>query len=449
MATVRWTGNAQAIKQVQTITVSGTWALGDTATLTINEKDLTVTVGSDTSTSDIAEILGRAVNGTDDTPGLKNNESRNFNGQEIPEFTEVVASYSSNVLTLTSATAGVPFTVTRSENTAGSGALGAVTTVTAATGPNYLDNTDNWSTGSLPADGDTALFDQGSVSVLYGLTEWRTNTKKISLTKTTDYTGSIGAPAINALGYREYRTRRLQLYDGTGVVIVRLTKGVNTSTGSGSIYLDAASQTLSGLFVDPDAMTVSTTANTVEVVGGSWAGIYPASGSVVLGDTVDGTVTITTSLVVGRSGGTSTDCIVQLASTTLSDCEELVQRSGTCYYRSASTYSGGGTGLWHVKGGVGYIHAATRSLYLFDGTVYGVLGVPTTSYVYGGTLSMDQSLITGTGQKVFLHAGGSFVDPRDALADVQVYLVGCSPADVTWTPAPNKKYTLAAGATVS
>lgn len=115
MATVRWTGAAQDVRQVSTITVSGTWATGDTATLTINNKSLTVTVGSSTSTTNIADILARAVNAANATENLLGNESRNFGGRELPEFTEVVATSSGAVLTLSSATPGVPFTITRSE----------------------------------------------------------------------------------------------------------------------------------------------------------------------------------------------------------------------------------------------------------------------------------------------------------------------------------------------
>ena len=48
MATINWTGNATAIKQVATITIGGTWVQGDTVTVgnSTTGKAIVVTIGA-------------------------------------------------------------------------------------------------------------------------------------------------------------------------------------------------------------------------------------------------------------------------------------------------------------------------------------------------------------------------------------------------------------------
>jgi len=57
MATRRWLGRAEAVKQKSTVTVSGTWVTGETGTLTIGGADLVLTVGTTVTTADIATAI--------------------------------------------------------------------------------------------------------------------------------------------------------------------------------------------------------------------------------------------------------------------------------------------------------------------------------------------------------------------------------------------------------
>jgi hypothetical protein len=218
MATVRFIGAAQDIQQVTTYTITGTWAANDTCSLKINNKVLTLTLGTDIATTDVAAELAAMINARSATAGRTGanaDEIRNFGGQEIAEWTEVVASASGSVLTLKS-TAGVPVTITCTQTTAGNGAIESATdgtfkagtTVTAATGKHFFNNADNWEGGVLPSAGDTLLFDQGSVDVLYGLDN---ATESYNLTRTNGYSGNIGLLPTNSLGYVEYRQRFLDL----------------------------------------------------------------------------------------------------------------------------------------------------------------------------------------------------------------------------------------------
>lgn len=452
MATVRWIGNAQAVKQVTTIAVSGTWATSDTATLTINDKNVTVTVGTDVSTSNIADILARAVNGDDDTPNLLNDESRNVNGQEVPEFTEVVASNSGATLTLTSAVAGVPFTVTASESTAGTGALGTPTEATAATGPNHADNADNWEGGSLPGSGAVLAFDSGSVPVKYGLTYFRDNTVDVTFLRTTDYAGNIGLPDYNSLGYAEYRPKRLQLYEGASAGDNYFLKGTATASTTAFTRLDCATESYDSLYVRSGALTNSSSFYSLEIYGGTFDVMDIRSGNVRVGDVAAtaSEVAVSSSLSLGNAGGTSTDLTITLEDADLSDCEDILQLSGRSIFRLGATvgYTGGGTATWTVGGGQAEMFGSARNLVLEGGIVYFMRSVPAQCRVYGGELSLARLDTDASGKTLYIFEGATFRDPGDRASDAVIYLM-CAPADATLDLPRNKKYTLAAGATTS
>lgn len=450
MATVRWIGNAQGVKQVTTIAVTGTWATNDTATLTINGKNVTVTVGTDVSTSNIADILARAVNGSDDTPNLLNDESRNVNGQEVPEFTEVVASNSAATLTLTSATAGVPFTVTASENTAGTGALGSPTEATAATGPNFVDNAANYDTGTVPVTSDTLIFDSGSVDVKYALGHFRTNSIALTVYKTTDYTGKIGLPAINANGYVEYRDRFLKLY--TGGNAVEFQKGQGSASLVGATYLDCLSQSIGFLSVDPDALPNGSTASLI-LYGGTFTTLNIQAGNVELGDSgyANGP-TVNTRMIVGKTNGLTTDLTLKAWDLDLTDCEQLIQSSGIVYWRDNLAYTGGGTPTWDHYGGTAYFYGSARVVNVHSGTLYpsGDSASMSDAYLFGGELNGNEAQIPVSGTiDIYMSDGSALRDSRDAFAGADVYLVGCNLADVTIVLPQNKKLTIGTGATIS
>jgi hypothetical protein len=222
MATVTWTGNALDVKQISTITIANTWATGDTATLTINGKDLVVTVGAtDTTTDDVATAIKEAWEGATRLDGTGSTDATsNAGGQEFGEFAEASASVSGSVVTLVARTAGKPFTLTVTESTAGSGtATGA--TAQAATGKNFWNNADNWDGGSVPANDDIVVFRDSDVKCLYGLPN---GSLEVTLQVWMSYTGEVGLPTINRDNpqqpYYEYRQRYVRLDDaGTGTNI--------------------------------------------------------------------------------------------------------------------------------------------------------------------------------------------------------------------------------------
>lgn len=238
MATVTWIGNAAAVRQIDTITVSGTWAADDTATLTINGKDLVITVGtSGTAIADVAKAIRDAWNAPERLAGTGDPDATsNFGGQEFGEFAEAHASIDPDdtaIVLITAKKPGVPFTLSVAVATAGTGDATEATSQ-AATGPNHWNNVDNWDTGSVPVDDDVVVFRDSNVSAKYGLPT--AGALEAEFIVHQSFTGMIGLYDINTDNagkpYREYRQTYVILDDGgTGTALVH-TFGLGTGTGS-------------------------------------------------------------------------------------------------------------------------------------------------------------------------------------------------------------------------
>ncbi len=254
MAANRWLGRAGAVAQVDTVTIALTWATNDTVTLTINGKDLVVTIGTLITTAQVATTIQEAWEDADftDTTATKIPAD---GGQDFPEHAEITATVSGSVVTLTHDTAGTPFTLdTIPDGTAGDGSATRATATT-ATGPNHYDNVDNWSLGAIPAvaadeTGDDVYFDNSDVSVLHGLDQSHASNHVPSITVARNYTGQWGLPKQNAGGYVEYRGDYLQLSATT------VTIGRGDGSGSGRLKLDTG--------VQQTAITIESMGSSVE-----------------------------------------------------------------------------------------------------------------------------------------------------------------------------------------
>ena len=311
MATRSYIGAAAATTHVVTITVANTWATADTGRVKCGSGTLQLTAGAAVATTDIAAALAAAINAASATDSLVGTESRNLGGQEILEFLDFTAEASGSTVVLTGTTPGKPFTVTVSETTAGSGTLAVATTVT-ATGPNHVDNAENYTGATLPANGDTIQFDRNAPAAKYGLDYFRTNTISFHLIRTTDYTSDIGLPPIDEdTGAPEYRTRFLQLYDAAGGKDVTLVSGANGGTG-GVTRLDGASQTVNSLTV-LDAGSVDSANPSVEYAGGTLELLVVRRGHVVI-DPEHASMAGTTinAVTIGAPSLQSADTIVTL-----------------------------------------------------------------------------------------------------------------------------------------
>jgi len=416
MATKYWVGRAHSVKQISTITVANTWAAGDTAVLKINEKELTITCGSTTTTTaTVAAAISEAWNAAGRLDGTSNssNATSNFGGQEFGEFREAVATVSGSVVTLTANTAGKPFTLTVTETTAGSGtATGA--TAQAATGRNHWDNADNWidsldlTTGStgVPANDDVVDFRNTDISCLYGLPN---NSKEVTFNVWKSYTGEIGLPAINrddpSYPYPEYRQRYVRLDDaGTGTNIAHRF-GLGTE-GTGCRLCNIKHSTLKCSPVvyatgtprieriGEKALNICCTASTsqLNILGGSvdwgsqdggtsaWNGVYQNGGE-----------------SIGANGlNSSGSAVLRSGAMTV---------SGTGNILLLSSY-GGTLRAENVTGTV-------TSAYAFDGGTirYASTGTITNVFAYGGTFDCSDDAGTFTATNSTVKTGGKVRDP--------------------------------------
>lgn len=279
-------GDAVAVSQADLITVTGVWAAADTVTMTINGKDLIVTIGTAVTVTDVALAIVAAWNGA----ALVGDESRNTTGDLIPEFNESTATSAVGVVTLTADPAGVPFIVTVVENTAGTGTAVGTTApaagTTASNGPNHWTKENFFKETAgvrIPSDdlpgtlANASVFvENTSVSILYDLDQSAVAQPWDDLNIPSSFTGAIGLPKTNGGGYEEYRERYLKPPDQVGNTDVKIGEG--EGAGSGRVLLDfltsqssiAVSGSSSGVEEDLKAIILKGThaSNTLEITSG-------------------------------------------------------------------------------------------------------------------------------------------------------------------------------------
>ncbi len=189
MSTQTWIANAAAVAQVTTLTPASP-AVGDTFKVTCNGKVVSYVTAAGT----VADVC--------------NGLATSLANCVYAEFKEFTPQNTGTTITLTGNTAGKPFTVSTSVTTSGSATFGSATP-TAATGPNDWANGANWSTGSVPANGDDVYFNSGNAPCLYNLAQSGVTLNSLNVLQA--YAGTIGLPLQNAAGYNEYRTLELQV----------------------------------------------------------------------------------------------------------------------------------------------------------------------------------------------------------------------------------------------
>lgn len=225
-------GEAAAVAQVDTITVALTWAGADTATVTINGKDLVLTVGTDTTTAQVATAIKEMING--DAQTGTGDHTFGETGDDVPEFQGITATVVASVVSCTADVAGTPFTMTATEVTAGDGTA-TLAPGTANQSPNDWSNAANWSgdPGAVPVDADDVVIENSSVSILYGLDQSAVSLNSLTIKPT--FTGNLGLPRNNAAGYVEY----FDTYLVTSAAADATTCTYNIDAGgSGRIRLD-------------------------------------------------------------------------------------------------------------------------------------------------------------------------------------------------------------------
>lgn len=377
MSTILWRGDAQAVAQVNTITPASV-GIGNTFTITVNGKSITYTAAAAT----VADV----------TAGLV----ALLSASTIPEFMEITWTDNTTDILATAATAGVPFTQTSSA--AGGTATLTTATATTSSGPADLNVAANYSTGSLPTNGDDLYFENTSNPCLYNLSALSAVTlNSLNVRDTFAGTGSaIGLPQNNASGYYEYRPTYLAI----GATTINIYGG--TAAGCGRIKINTgAVQTTLNVFATGSQLETGVPALL-------WKGTHASNAANILKGTVgiaffDGeTATIATLNVAFISNQNSDANVTCSAGVTLTT---VTQTGGKVETNSAITtdtvnggtrtyYAGAVTTITHNGGTIDYRSAATI----------------TTLNGYGGTFDASNNVAGFTIGTLTVYSGYSYDD---------------------------------------
>lgn len=226
MAVIRWLGTVAAVAQVSTGSI-------DSVDATPANNTYTVTIG------------GVAISqaGTVDVATTATALRAALNASTHPYFSGITWSGSSGTITGTSDNAGVPFLAALTETGAGTGAVTDFSTTTANAGPNVLAAA-NLSGGALPSNGDTLIFENSAIDVLWAL-DAMTSTTTLTIVVYPTFTGKIGlnkrvfqsTATASVTTAVEYREDELTI-DGATLFHMPAHNGQTSPSGSGRIVVN-------------------------------------------------------------------------------------------------------------------------------------------------------------------------------------------------------------------
>ncbi len=396
MATVRWTPLASRRSQVGTVTVSGTPAAGNVATVTINSKSVTYTVLSGDAIADVAASLVALLRAAPDG-----------------EFQLITWTVDAAVITATAATPGVPFTVTGGSTLTVASTGGGATTLTAASvttnsSPNDVANVLNYSSGALPSGADTLLVHDTDEPMRWNLDALAALTLTVIFRDTFQPNTPcwVGNPTNEpTLNFREFRGTELS-FTGTTTLEINLPSGapagafrINSGSAQSAVKIFGdGSGTLGQEAVEWRGTHAS---NAVTVLGGSLAVhplIFSSSGTAVFLtlNAINSAVTLGTGVTVSTSAyarDSQIDTRVTIPTFTMDGS------SSAGVFRDASACGTAmdlkaGTLLWNSSGGItGTLHVESEATISFANAK--------TAVTVGGA--------TGT---VILEEGATYDDPE-------------------------------------
>ena len=396
MATRYFLGQAKQVAQVNTVTIAGTWAAADTITITVNGVDFVVTIGSLVTTAQVATTLNEAFNGTvsayTDTTASSSPTLAQGGAQAIPQLAAITATVSGSVVSLTADEEGVPFTVTVTESTAGTGtAAGAV--ATAATGKWFWSDADNWSGATVPVGADDVIIDR-PLPILYGLDQSAVTLTSLTIAATFQDGGYLGLPRDNPGGYAEYRDDYLKI----GATTCRI--GTGTGNGSNRIKINFGS-VQTALEVQKTAQSLETGVPACLILGTHASNAADIQeGEVGFGFYGEATTLLTLRVAAGGTATCGAGCTLG-----------TVTGEGTVGINGAVTTITQYAGDWTISGG-----GAVTTLTVITGTLhYESSGTVTTANIGGtqgsATVDCSQDASARTFTTTNLKAGGRIVDP--------------------------------------
>ena len=348
-----------------------------------SETDITITLTNEAGGTQTESIDPSGT--TESTIATALRSQLNSSTQSL--FTAITWTVSTNVVTGTAKTSGVPFIVA-SAITGGTGTRTDATS-NANVGPNDWNTATIWSEGSKPANNDVVVINSGSRDIKYGLNQSAVNLKGLRIGK--QYRGIIG-DKVN-----QYHLQ----------VEVSQTSGSNTpfvsiNTGGVSVWLDGIMPTviIRGCSVDADAVQLKGDIDDLRLIGPD----------------VKGTITCADSMTLDRVfvlgvGGARLILGKTLSSLDLIEMDSgIVENNGALDGASAAININGGR-LIHLKGSVAIVNVRGGEVdYRGDGTL-------ATLHVYNGLFSLVNSVAkTLIISNATVHAG--VLDEQGSLANV-------------------------------
>lgn len=438
MATKHWIGAAADVTQVDKVTIANTWATNDTLTLTIGGVQFVLTIGSLTTTAQVAQTLKEAFNGETLTDTTASYTPNNTGGAvAIPQFSDLTASVSGSVVYFTKGTSGRSFTMTASEVTAGSGTATRAAHVS-PTGKHFFDNAANWDTGTAPTNSDDLVFDIGDVDVLEGLS---TGIQPSSVRIDMSYTGNIGLADINTDGgtdstqYPEYLTKSLTFSNNSVTTTYTIGRGVGQ--GSKRIRIDAGAGQTAGTVHDTAAQSLDPSLPVVTFKGTHASNAWTVlNGNVAFAYNVGDTTTLT-SLRTGTDGSSSANVYLGSDLTLATSTQSGGTISSFC---SCTTHTQHG-GQFYERAG------APASLYVWGGVFHSLSSSTIGSNCkVGSSGTFDRSSDNRTKAitpQVYLFKGSKFLDPNSSLTLTAGFIVnGCKIGECEVDFGNNRSFTV-------
>ena len=423
--TCLWVGDAVGSQKEYRPTPGGTIGT-ETFTITVGNESVTYTaVGGDTVALVVAGLHAAWVAAKASTP-------------VILEISLITSTDQTTYLELKHDTAGVDYEITCSAT--GAATLTANEQTSTKVGPNWWSDLGNWvdpngaQLASLPTGIDMVHLVRGG-SILYGTDQTGMTGTLAALHRWASYTGQVGLPVVNALGYHEYLGTYLQIA-ATNVYI-----GQGAGDNSTLFKLDSGA-TQTALVIDGSG--AAATDGTPAIL---WKGTHASNaavinrGSVGLGFFPGESATLNT-LKVGYKTNQSSDAVVYGGDNlTLS---AVTKSGGILHLRDdvATIVQGESGGELYLDGGM----LVSGSAKIYGGVIYpletGSLGG--LEIMDGGTLDMRRSLSSVSAYGgIVLHKGAKVYDPsgRISFSSGGWQLIECgvhqlgkfeTPADKTW-----------------
>ena len=407
MAQVAWFGGAPAVPQITTFTLVGSGS-GVTHILRLDSgAELSITFLAEPTNDQMGNGLADAINGN----SIQDNVSyRSGTGKTVGEFSMISAVYATNVLTVTGASDGRPFTLTidtaLADNTG--------TLVQTETGPNHFSQVLNWEGGALPVADDELIFDSRAVSSL--LYDMDKSAVAYDFTCNLGFRHEIGLDPVNqtnnGLSFAEPLPTYLQIDNRVGGSAVRIGEG--SGPGSKRIRLDVGGQATINIAGSGPRSQRNTPA--IHLICGASSTLGISGGDAAVGYNAGETSTLSTVTVNGDSTRLVIGEACALAALTMDggtvDCHDLP------------------TGAISVNGGVFVCH--------FTGAAAGI------AVGANSVADFSQDGRSRTFTNVSLYASSSWLDPLGTISSA-LELHHCEPGDLKQLDLPkHRKYTIAA-----